>query len=589
MVFIVKKIISGKDYYYLRRSERKDGKVRAVTVAYLGKNKKQAEMKAKEIISKGIRIAKEGDLKEKTEKTKKKEKIPAKAEVESKEEKEFISFIQEAGLIWGPEPEIYGGFAGFYTYGPLGKLLKNKVENLVRKVFNSNGFREMEGPVVLPDIVWKASGHLDAFKDRTIKCKKCDAVFRVDKLIEEKFDVSAEGFSNDKILKFIKDKKVNCPNCGGGFENKINRDSLMMKTKVSGQDASLRPETATVTYLPFLRIYNYFRKKIPFAVYQIGKAYRNEISPRQHVIRGREFTQAEAQIFVDPEEKNNWDKYEGIKKEKLPFWDWKSQKNNEEIQDISIEEALKKKLVKSKAYAWCVWLAYKQFVNFGIPKERIRLRQHGDEEKAHYADDAWDVELDLNNYGWVEVCGVHDRTDYDLKQHSKESGVELEAVREDGSKFVPHILEIAFGTDRPTYALLDIFYEKKEVAEGKTMFKVPYHMAPIDVSIFPLMKKPELVKVALEIKQNLEKDFVVDYDEAGSVGRRYLRSATAGTPFAITVDYESLEKKDVTIRDRDSEKQVRVKINELRDVLKKLIDREKKLGEVGKVVVTRVK
>jgi len=593
-MFIVKKKIGNKEYYYLRKSERKDGKVRAITVAYLGKDKKQAEMKAKEIISKITRVTKERDSKEKIqkiEKAKKKEKIPIKAEVESKEEKEFISFIQEAGLIWGPEPEIYGGFAGFYTYGPLGKLLKNKVENLVRKVFNSNGFREMEGPVILPDVVWKASGHLDTFTDPVIFTKDGKESYRVDKLLEEK-GITVSSLDSDYLLGLVRKHKIKAPD-GKDLNLKIELQSLMMKTKVAGQDASLRPETATVTYLPFPRILNYFRKKLPFAVYQIGKAYRNEISPRQHVLRGREFTQAEGQIFIDPLQKDNWEKYEEIKKEKLPFWDWKFQAKGGEITEVQqymkIEDALKKGFVKSKAYAWCLHLAYKQFLNFGIPKERIRLRQHSPGEMAHYADDAWDVEVRLNNYGWVEVCGVHDRTDYDLKQHSKESGVELEAIREDGSKFVPHILEIAFGTDRPTYALLDIFYEKKEVGDGKTMFRIPYHMAPIDVSIFPLMKKPELVKVALEIKQNLEKDFVVDYDLSGSVGKRYLRSATAGTPFAVTIDYDSLEKKDVTIRDRDSEKQVRVKIDELREVLKKLIDREKKLEDVGKVVEKRGK
>ena len=244
------------------------------------------------------------------------------------EEKDFLSFIQEAGFIWGPSPEIYGGLAGFYTYGPIGKLLKNKVENSVRQIFNAYGFREIEGPTILPDIVWKASGHLDTFKDRLIKCKNCKAVFRADKLIEENLDISADSFSDDKILKLIREKKIKCPSCKNNFESKIEKQSLMMKTQVAGQDASLRPETATATYLPFLRFYNFFRKKLPFTVFQIGKAYRNEISPRQNVVRGREFTQAEAQIFIDPEQKNSWQEYEKIKKEKLPLWDYRLQKVN---------------------------------------------------------------------------------------------------------------------------------------------------------------------------------------------------------------------------------------------------------------------
>ena len=172
------------------------------------------------------------------------------------------------------------------------------------------------------------------------------------------------------------------------------------------------------------------------------------------------------------------------------------------------------------------------------------------------------------------MCGIHDRTDYDLTQHSKFSGQKLEATRENGEKFTPHILEIAFGTDRPTYALIDLFYKEKTEQEGKTTFKIPYHMAPIDVSIFPLMKKPKLIKVALKIKEDLEKDFIIDYNTTGSIGKRYLRSATAGTPYAITIDYDSLENNDVTIRDRDTEKQIRTKTENLKDTLRKLLSNE---------------
>jgi len=497
-----------------------------------------------------------------------------------KDEKDFIGFINEYGLIWGPEPEIYGGLAGFYTYGPLGKLLKNKVENSVRKIFNSNGLRELEGPTVMPDSVWEASGHLGTFSDRTIKCSKCEAVFRADKIIEEKHDVAADAWSDKKMLDFISEKKLGCPSCKGFFENKIETQSLMMKTNVAGTEASLRPETATVTYLPYPRFYNFFKKRLPMGVFQIGKAYRNEISPRQHVIRGREFTQAEGQLFVDPKEKNNWEGFEEIKKEKLPFWDHKSQDGNKKITAISVEDALKKGFIKSQAYGWCIDLAYQLYIGFGIPEERIRLRQHHPDEKAFYADDAWDIEVNLNSYGWTEMCGVHDRTDYDLTQHAKFSGKKLEAARENGEKFVPHVLEIAFGTDRPTYALIDLFYNKKSEGEGKTMLKIPYAMAPIDVSVFPLMKKPELIKVAKEIKSDLEKDFIVDYEKTGSIGKRYLRSATIGTPYAITIDYDSLDNKDVTIRDRNTENQKRIKISDLKDTLRKLISGETEFGKL---------
>ncbi len=581
-MFIVKKKIGNEEYYYLRASKRVEGKVKSVSVAYLGKNRKEAERKAKEIGERKSLKSKEKIEIRKMEIKLKKEKAEEIGKKIDKNEGDFTSFIQEAGLIWGPEPEIYGGLSGFYTYGPLGKLLKNKVENSVRRVFNTYGFRELEGPTVMPDVVWKASGHLETFNDPVIYTKDGKESYRVDKLLEEQ-GVEIKEFNDKALLDLVKKHKLKAPN-GKELKLEIERQSLMMKTKVAGKDASLRPETATVTYLPYLRFYNYFRKKLPLGVFQIGKAYRNEISPRQSVLRGREFTQAEGQIFVDPKEKNNWEKYGEVKNEELPFWDSKSQKENKEVGYKKVQDALKQGLVKSQAYAWCVWLAYMQFVNFGIPKERIRLRQHHDDEKAFYADDAWDIEIKLNNYGWTEVCGVHDRTDYDLKQHGKFSGEKLEATRENGERFVPHVLEIAFGTDRPTFALIDLFYEKKKEGEGKTMFAVPYHMAPIDVSVFPLMKKPELKAFASDVKLELERDFIVDYDESGSIGKRYLRSATAGTPYAVTVDYESLENKDVTLRDRDSEKQIRIKISEVRKVLHDLIDGEVEFEKAGEKV-----
>lgn len=483
-------------------------------------------------------------------------------------QKELAAFLQEQGFIWGPEPEIYGGLAGFYTYGPMGKLLKNKVENSVRKTFQQNGLWELEGPTVLPKEVWVGSGHWNTFVDKIIKCSKCKSIFRVDKLLEEALEISIGGMPNSEMLTLLNKNGIKCLSCGGEFIQNIENESLMMKTTVAERECGLRPETATVTYLPFRRFYTFFRKKLPVGVFQIGKAYRNEISPRQSVLRGREFTQAEGQLFIDPNDKNEWHKFDEIKKEKLPFWSEKNQKDEKEFELISVEDAFKKKYIKTKAYAWCVWLAYKQFINMGVPSDRIRLRQHHSDEKAFYADDAWDVEILLNSFGWFEVCGIHDRTDYDLTTHETNSGSDMNAIRDNGDKFKPHVLEIAFGTDRPTFALLDLFYEKKGVEEGKTMFKLPYHMTPVEVAVLPLMKKDELVSKSLEVKKILERDFIVNYDVSGSIGKRYLRNAIVGTPFCVTIDYDTLNDDTVTLRDRDTEKQIRVKISELKEKLK---------------------
>ncbi|MBU4502913.1 MAG: glycine--tRNA ligase [Nanoarchaeota archaeon] len=498
--------------------------------------------------------------------------------------KEFTSFVQDRGFIWGPSPEIYGGVAGFYTYGPMGRLLKLKVEESVRKTFRANDFWEIETPIVLPDIVWKASGHLDTFSDKSVECSKCKGLFRVDNIIEDVTGDPCTHYSDQQFLNAINKNNIKCPSCGGDFKYEIFVQNLMMKTKVAGKDSSLRPETATVTYLPFKRYYKFFRGKLPIGVFQIGKVFRNEISPRQHVIRGREFTQAEAQIFLDPDTKNEWERYEEIKNEKLPFWSWQSQESGKKPSVMTVESAIKKKLFKTKSYAWCVWLAYTQFINMGVPENRMRLRQHNPDEKAFYADDAWDIEIYFQSFGWTECCGVHDRTDYDLTQHEKFSKEQLSAVKEDGTKFKPHILEIAFGTDRPTLALLDIFYEKKEKEHGKTLFQIPYHLAPVELMIYPLSKKPELTKIAKKIRKELETEFDLSYDESGSIGKRYLRAAELGVPYCVTIDFDSTKKKDVTIRDRDSEKQIRVKISDLKETLKKLIKGDLKFARAGKEI-----
>ena len=496
---------------------------------------------------------------------------------------ELTSFMQSKGFVWGPTPEIYGGTAGFYTYGPLGKLLKNRVEEVIRKTLQTDEFFEVECPIVLEKKVWEASGHLSGFTDAMIACSNCKSNFRLDQLLDD-YPETKHFKKPEQYLKFIKEKNIKCPSCGGDFKPEIKKHDLMMKTKVGiNQEAYNRPETATATYLPFLRFTEFFRRKPIFGVFQIGKAFRNELSPRQHIVRMREFTQAEAQLFIKKELKNNFEKYKEVENNLLPLWDYKSQEKKQQPQNIKIKDALKKDFFKSQAYAWTIAIAYKLFTNMGIPKENIRMRQHFPDEKAFYADDAWDVEIKTQAFGWIEVCGVHDRTDYDLKQHAKFSKTPLESFDEaTGKKYVPHVLEIAFGTDRPVFALIDFFYEKKEKEQGKTMFQVPYHLAPIQISVLPLMRKPELTKKARNVYNNLSKDFVCTYDETGQIGRRYLRAAEAGTPFCVTIDFDTLENKPetVTIRDRDTEKQVRVNIEELRETLRDLLDEEKKFSEL---------
>lgn len=495
---------------------------------------------------------------------------------ESEKLKELTSYIVEKGFIWGPEPEIYGGTAGFYTYAPLGKLLKNNVEGAIRNVLQAEDFWEVECPTVMKKEVWEASGHLKGFSDPMIQCMKCDSVFRIDTLLEEK------GIKPGKDpLKQVRENNIKCPNCKGGLKEEIKSHSLMMRTTVGiNTEAYNRPETATTTYLPFQRFVDFFRKKIPFGVFQIGKAYRNEISPRQHLMRCREFTQAEAQLFIEKDQKKDFEKYGQIKNEKLPLWPYQLQEKGRP-KLMTLADAIKNQYMKNKAYAWCMCLAYRLFKEMGIPENKMRFRQHFPDEKAFYAEDAWDLEIDLNTFGWFEVCGIHDRTDYDLKQHTKFSKQKLEMFSEDMKKnIVPHVLEIAFGTDRPVFALLDLFYEKKEREEGKSVLKLPNKLAPVKAAVFPLVNKEELLKLSNDIYDDLNKEFVTMFDKSGAIGRRYLRQDEIGTPYCITVDFDSIKNKDVTIRERDTAKQKRVKIKYLNEILRKLINNKTKFDAI---------
>ena len=480
-------------------------------------------------------------------------------------QEQLIQMLTHRGFVWGPEPEIYGGLAGFFTYAPLGKRLKNNIENKIREVFIAHDYWEVECPIVMPREVWKASGHLEGFTDPLVECSKCKGVFRIDKLIEEKYpDVVVSAFKEHQFLEFVNDVKVKCPTCGSKFLPEIRRHNLMMKTTIGTNiEAYNRPETATTTYLPFKRYYEFFRKKFPFGVFQIGKAFRNEISPRQHIIRCREFTQAEAQLFLTKKLKQDWKPYEKIKKEKLPLWTWYMQDNKKGPQMTSLDEAMSGNLLKNKAYAWTLYVSYKIFTELGFPEEKIRFRQHAPDEKAFYSDDTWDLEVELSSFGWTEMCGISDRTDYDIGNHSKASGTDMAVPDEENKKIFPQIIEIAFGTDRPAFAILDLCYKPEAGVGERNVLKLPKHLAPIQVAVFPLMARDGLDDAAREVHALLSKEFLASYDEAGSIGKRYARMDEVGTPFCVTIDYDSLEKKDVTIRERDTGKQERVKISEL--------------------------
>jgi len=487
-----------------------------------------------------------------------------------KAREELMSFISEKGFVYGPSPEIYdGGVSGFYDFGPLGKTLKNNIENTIRKFFQKLLFYEVECPIVTPRKVWEASGHLGNFSDPLVECGKCKNIFRADNLIEETHDVDADVFTHKQLEEFLEKNKIKCPSCAVILPSKIHKHVLMLQTKVGlNQEMYNRPETATTSYLPFLNYLRFYRDKLPFGILQIGNAYRNEISPRQHLLRTREFTQAEAQLFLFKDQKQNFERFHEFEKQELNMLSAKDQK--EKIQTMTIKEAIKRGVLKNKAYAWTLGLTQALFLELGFPKENIRFKQHLPEKMSFYAEDAWDLELKFKSYGWIEACGCHDRTDYDLSVHSKHSGKELKALNPaTNEKETPHILEIAIGPNRLLLALLDLAYNKQEMLEGKTKLRLPQKIAPIKVAILPLVKKEPLQEIAHKIKKELlNEGIIVQYDEAGSIGKRYLRQDSIGTPYCITIDFESIEdgqnKNTITIRERDSEEQKRINIKDIK-------------------------
>jgi len=478
----------------------------------------------------------------------------------------FNSLLRRRGFIWGPSPEIYGGLAGFYSYGPAGKALKNNILSMYRRELRAYGFNEVECPEILPKIVWEASGHLERFTDPVFRCKKCETMVRADKFLQEQLpNESIDGLSFDEMDKLPQQHRLECPKCNIPF-GKIEEYNLMLKTSVgNGVTAYLRPETATTTYLLFNRLNQDARRQYPIKVFQYGKAFRNEISPRQLVLRMRAFDQFEIQLFIGKEQEYNFDEFNDVSHNKLPLLDWKSQENQIVVPNkISLKDAVNDGILKKPAFAYCIFLGYHLTSKLGFPEETIRLRQHSPHEMAHYADDAWDLEINTKQFGWVEICGIHDRTDYDLKRHEEFSNqnFKIPMGTDPNLKEIPQILEIAFGPDRIIYTLLETTFN---VVNARIVLKLNPQLAPNLVAVFPLVKNKEnIVSLAKKVHQLLLKHRITSFfDSAGSIGKRYRRQDELGTPYCVTIDYDSINDNSITIRYRDTMEQKRVLISEI--------------------------
>ncbi len=419
------------------------------------------------------------------------------------------------------------------------------------------------------------------FNDPLVECKKCHFRFRADQYLQDELGLETEALTTAELDSLIKKHKLMCPECGGELgETKLFNMMFELKVGATGKDIMhLRPETAQSPYLAFKREFFALREKLPMGLAVIGKAFRNEISPRQGFFRLREFTQAELQIFFDPEkidECEDWNKIKKYKLRTLLVQDRKSSK----ITDRTPEQLHKKNIPKLYLYH-LVQIQKFYLETLKIPKEKFRFRELSEKERAFYNKIHFDIEVNLETLKkFVELGGVHFRGTYDLEGHQKGSKTKLE-VFIDNKRFIPNVLELSFGVDRNIWALLDIFFkEEKE----RTLFTFPYKISPVDVAIFPLIRKDKLPDVAKKIFNDLKDDFKCFYDETSSIGRRYARSDEVGTSFCVTIDYETLKKKDVTIRDRDSMKQRRIKIKDLKENISKLLNEKIKFNKIGKSV-----
>lgn len=458
--------------------------------------------------------------------------------MESNLMEKIVSLAKRRGFIF-PGSEIYGGLANTWDYGPYGVELKNNVKRAWWKYFvqDREDMVGLDASILMNPRVWEASGHVTSFSDPLMDCKKCKERVRGDKLLEEKLGIEGvAGKSLKQISELIKTHKVPCPKCGACDFTEARSFNLMFKTYqgVIEEDAAmvyLRPETAQGIFVNFKNVQQTTRKRLPFGIGQIGKAFRNEITPGNFTFRTREFEQMEIEYFV--REKEWKPRYESWKKDVEHFFE---------------------KILK-------------------ISKERIRWRQHEKDELSHYSKETWDTEYKFP-FGWGELSGLAYRTDFDLKQHEKFSGEKMEYLDpETNEKIIPHCIEPSFGLDRTVLVALLEAYDEDEAPtekggmESRVVLRFPPNIAPVKAAILPLMKKDPLGPAAREIFETLKKNFAVEYDESGSIGKRYRRHDELGTPFCFTVDFQTVDDKTVTVRDRDTMKQERIKIDEISALL----------------------
>ncbi|MDS0278962.1 glycine--tRNA ligase [Halomicroarcula sp. S1AR25-4] len=570
-------------------------------------------------------------------------------------EGERLTELAKRRGFYFPAAGAYGGAAGFWTYGPQGAALKSNVEDAWRDRFVlQEGHQEISAPDVMPEAVFEASGHLDGFDDMIIECGECGATHRADHIVEDNTDIEeAESLPNEDVMDIIADHDIACPSCNASLAGEpVDNFNLMFATNIGPGTSSpgyLRPETAQGIFVEFPQLSEYARNQLPFGVAQIGKAYRNEISPRKSLVRVREFTQAELEHFVDPEEDEP--PLADVEDVTLPLYSGESQQAADGgVEQLTVGEAVDEGVVTSDWVAYYLGVARDWYERIGIDMDRFRFRQHLPGELAHYAADCWDAEAEIDG-DWIEITGFAYRGDYDLQKHAEHSGEDytvfkqydepvtverptvdpdmsylgpefggdaqsvadalealaerdpeafegedvtvevdgeaytvpvketdfsVETVTENGEHVRPHVVEPSFGVGRLIYTMLAHAYTEDEVdGEERTYLDLPPEQAPTTVGVFPLMDKDGMAEYAREIASALrEAGHSVTYDDSGAIGRRYRRQDEIGTPYCVTVDYESVEEDTVTVRERDSTEQKRVSIDGLAETIARLTEGE---------------
>jgi glycyl-tRNA synthetase len=472
------------------------------------------------------------------------------------------------GIIY-PTAEIYGGLSGCFDYGPVGVLIKRKFLEYWREFFvkDEDNIVEIDGATILPEKVLIASGHVESFVDPITQCEKCKSIYRADNFIEEKTGKFVEGKSPKELTEIIRKENLSCPSCKGRLGD-VKMFNLMFKTfagPTGDQPAYLRPESAQNIFTGFERVFRAVRGKLPLGIAQQGHAFRNEISARQFVIRSREFNQIEIEMFFDPEDEG-CERFDEVKNKEIILVTREAQIKGKEAVRIKVGEAVEKKMLPNKWMGYFLAKEFEFFKSLGIKEEDMRFRHMLPEETPHYSGGNFDLEIKFD-FGWKEVVGNAYRTDHDLKNHSKFSGEDLSVSLPDGKKIIPHVVEPSFGLERVLYAImLKGYVDDKE--RGWIWLKLPKRIAPFIAGVYPLVNKDNLPGKARDVYRMLKKEFDVFFDDAGSIGKRYARADEIGVPFGITIDYQTLQDDTVTVRDRDSTKQVRVKIEELKQFLK---------------------